>query len=85
MEAKIKLLSIAQAAALIPNLSVYGLEKMCKTGQMPHIVFGSKKLINETVLFETLDRLSRETPEYKPQKSANKNKSDLILKTANNS
>ena len=60
---KPRLLSIAEAAKLIDGLSVYGLEQLCKKGKMPHIAFGNKKLINETVLIETLEALSRQVPE----------------------
>jgi len=59
---KPRLLTIKEAAKLIPGLTVYGLNQLCNKGQMPYIAFGNKKLINEKVLFETIEKLSRQIP-----------------------
>ena len=67
------LLTITQAAELIDGLTVYGLEQLCKAGQMPYIRFGSKKLIDQTVLIETITKLARETPNT-PERKTRKDK-----------
>jgi|GEM_PF-5352921 len=68
-----RLLPIKKAAELIDGLTVYGLETLCKQGKVPFVPFGSKKMIDENVLIETLSKLARETHEA-PKRKTRKDK-----------
>lgn len=50
----IRMLSIDEAAALIPGLSRFRVREMCIKGELPCVRAGKKYLINEAVLIQTL-------------------------------
>jgi excisionase family DNA binding protein len=50
----VKMLTIAQAAALVPGLTKYRIRTMCRTGEIPCIKAGKKYLICEPVLLRYL-------------------------------
>ena len=46
-EAKIEMLTIKEAAALVEGLTEYRVRQMCINDQVPHIMAGKKYLINK--------------------------------------
>ena len=46
-EAKIVMLTIKEAAALVEGLTEYRVRQMCINDQVPHIMVGKKYLINK--------------------------------------
>ena len=53
-EAKIVMLTIKQAAALVEELTEYRVRQMCINGQVPHIMAGNKYLINKEIFLRYL-------------------------------
>jgi len=50
----VKMLTIAQAAALVPGLAKHRIRTMCISGELPCIMAGKKYLICESVLMKIL-------------------------------
>jgi len=46
----IRMLTINEAAKLVPGLSKWRIRGMCLSGELPHLKAGKKYLINEQVL-----------------------------------
>lgn len=53
-EAKIVMLTIKEAAALVEGLTEYRVRQMCINNQVPHIMAGKKYLINEDIFLKFL-------------------------------
>ena len=53
-EAKIVMLTIKEAAALVEGLTEYRVRQMCIKGQVPHIMAGKKYLINKEIFLKYL-------------------------------
>ena len=53
-ETKIVMLTIKQAAALVEGLTEYRVRQMCLSGQVPHIMAGTKYLINKELFLKYL-------------------------------
>ncbi|MDL2232363.1 helix-turn-helix domain-containing protein [Ruminococcaceae bacterium OttesenSCG-928-L11] len=54
MNNKIRMLTINEAAALIPGLTRFRIRTMCQSGEIPCIKAGRKYLICEQVLLDKL-------------------------------
>lgn len=50
----VRMLTINQAAALVPGLTRYRIREMCQSGELPCIMAGRKYLICEQVLMQVL-------------------------------
>lgn len=53
-EAKIVMLTIKEAAALVEGLTEYRVRQMSLSGQVPHIMAGKKYLINKDLFLRYL-------------------------------
>ncbi|MBO5569877.1 MAG: helix-turn-helix domain-containing protein [Clostridia bacterium] len=54
MAEEIRMLTINEAAELVPGLTKYRIREMCINGQIPCVKAGRKYLICEQVLYKTL-------------------------------
>ena len=59
LDAKVKLLTIRQAADVIDGLTEYRIRKLCRTGELPCIKAGKKYLINEQTLIDVVSKMDR--------------------------
>ena len=57
IETKVKLLSIRQAAKVIDGLTEYRIRQLCYSGELPCLLVGSKRLINEQTLMDFVAKL----------------------------
>jgi hypothetical protein len=57
--ARVKLLSIRQAAKVIDGLTEYRIRQLCRTGELPYIRAGKKRLINERTLINVISAMDR--------------------------
>ena len=53
-EAKIIMLTIKEAAALVDGLTEYRVRQLCKSGELPTVKAGKKYLINKDILLRFL-------------------------------
>ena len=53
-EAKITMLTIKEAAALVDGLTEYRIRELCRTGALPCFKAGKKYLINKDILYRFL-------------------------------
>ncbi|MBQ7187041.1 MAG: helix-turn-helix domain-containing protein [Ruminococcus sp.] len=53
-EAKITMLTIKEAAALVDGLTEYRVRELCRQGQLPCFKAGKKYLINKDILYRFL-------------------------------
>lgn len=53
-KAKIRLLTIKEAAELVDGLTEYRIRQMCKSGQLPCFKAGRKYLINAETLYRVV-------------------------------
>jgi hypothetical protein len=52
IETKVKLLSIRQAAKVVDGLTEYRIRKLCYSGELPCLIVGRKRLVNEKTLID---------------------------------
>ena len=57
-EAKVKLLTIKEAAQVVDGLTEYRVRQLCLSGKLPCFKAGKKYLINENALVRFLENIS---------------------------
>ena len=58
MNAKVKLLTIKEAAQIIEGLTEYRIRQLCLSGKLPCFKAGKKYLINEAILLKFFEDIS---------------------------